>query len=168
MKVYYVSACIGGIISQIGRFVNHEKAIDYVKKHGEQGVFFIVDANRFDEDTNTWSTLSDIFFDSIRVASLRRKATVDDIYELEKTLPRVYHPNGTISLLPSAAITTPECYKICGGWFHVAVVNDDLPRMSIIFPDEKYAKSKPLNRKATKLFGRELRGDVIYINENFT
>ena len=165
MKEYIVSACFGGILSEQKTFKNHIKAIEYVKTNHSENIFYTIDTLNMNGRVHR-VTVSEVFYGKRRVASYKRKATIDDIKHLDATLPRVYYCNGAYSLLPSRALTTTECLYLIGDWFHIKVLNDEGPRMALVYMDvDRKDKKPPLNEYIFRTFGEKMYGRVIYINE---
>lgn len=167
MKEYVVSACFGGIMSEQKTFKNHFKAIEFVKTNHSDNIFYTIDTVNF-EGRFKHTTVSEVFYGKRRVASYKHKATIDDLNYLDVTLPRVYNSNGTYTLLPSRAITTTECLRLIGDWFHIKVLNDEGPRMALVYMDvDLKDKKPPLNQYILRTFGEKMYGNVIYINESY-
>lgn len=103
-----------------------------------------------------------------------RVMDIEDVEEAKKELTCFYKLDGREYYYPNIPFTTPELLDMFGGWFSMQVIGgdeeDDLQRFALITYNWKQHiidKPKVLNQKATERFGRELYGDVLYINENY-
>lgn len=173
MRAYVVSACVGDIISYKQFFYNKYSAVRYATDKNDM-VFYIVETIVADDDGKEKLVHSDVFYGTAKVAAYSRKVNTDDIHKLEKQLPRIYHTNGTSTLLPMKELTTSEVMAYVGGddgphWYNILVVQDKAPRKVIIYPDvhDYEGTLPPKNKVASKLYNMDLRGNVLFIDEAF-
>lgn len=97
----------------------------------------------------------------------------DIIDELKQTLTCMYHVKGKEDYYPDQPMSIADLKKLFGlrdkEWFTTKVVADEPSRMAIVYYDWNQfncSREKVLNKKASKRFGEELYGDILYINEN--
>lgn len=110
-----------------------------------------------------------------------------DIDEQKEIIPRVYHPNGSVTYIPPVPLSIADIRSVLNisnnEWYTIAGVidlsekqnktkkEDEVTnRWSFVTYDweqkDQQPREKKLNTYASKMLNRDLYGDVLYINEN--
>jgi hypothetical protein len=111
-----------------------------------------------------------VYLGGLPVRKYTHRADETDIEALKKRLTILYKADGTILYYPERPFDVPELKEMFGGWFHCKIVKTNPHRMAIVHYDwEQFEINQPKvrNIKASELFGLELFGDVLYVNEKF-
>lgn len=178
MKIYAISVLLGRETVERDVVLLQGQVDSWVKAEELKDNFIIIDSytkrekkHKADDDVESATLIRSILF--LRgVEILRKKTHINpiDIENVKQELTTVIHVDGTLSYLPAFPLTTPEVQELTGSEiFTMKCVKDVPQRWVTISVDEKQLglKEKPqLNEKASKFFGCELYGNVIFVNEN--
>lgn len=178
MKVFSVNVLDGREIIQRNVLLLLAQVNSFAKKDELMEKFIVVDSytkkekkHRASDDIESAKLIRSLLY--LRGVEIYRKEdyiTFDDIEEVKEELTAIYHMDGTITYLPPFPLTTPDIQRLIGNdIFTMYIVKDEPQRWATFSTDiTQYGlKEKPqLNTVASELFGRELYGDVVYVNEN--
>ena len=110
-----------------------------------------------------------------------------DIDKQKEIIPRVYHPNGSVTYIPPVPLSIADVRSVLSisdkEWYTIVRTidlsekqnktkkeNEVANRWSFVTYDWKQKDQQPrekkLNTYASKMLGRDLYGDVLYINES--
>lgn len=178
MKIYAISVLLGCETVQRDVVMLQGQVDSWTKAEELKENFIIVDSytkreKKFkasDEVDKAVLVYSILYLRGVEV--LRKKTHINpmDIELVKQDLTAIIHTDGTVTYLPAFPLTTPEVQEIIGtDVFTIKCVKDEPQRWLTISldPNQYGLKEKPmLNEKASKMFKRDLYGDVIFINEN--
>lgn len=175
MRRYDIYVLDGDKLKYIKRFANRNKADEYLAYDTDKSTFYVMFYYVDYSLKGDWKYFSSILYlNGVPVKHSKAKIDVEYIENYQKKLGRVYTTDGKMYYINNRQLTCQDVFNMIGEWGSVKVVQDEPERWAIIYQDVTFilqGKSKgklpPLNRKASKMFGQTLYGDVIFINENY-
>jgi len=177
MKIYMIYNYVDGEFEFVTMTGVDSIVKAYINERKDKQVFIRVDNFTYYEAGRRAGTEvlvgCKVFLRGEQICSNYELNAIDIEREIKKLL-KVYHTDGKVEIFPNRVLSVPDVKEVLSipedEWFNIEVIEQGPDRYAIITYDWKQYKTgrvKELNKKASKMFGMELYGDVIFINENY-
>lgn len=129
--------------------------------------FFVVDVYLVDRKKKTRKfSCSILYLQREKLMQSKKEIVLSQVEQAKENLNFIYCANGKVKYLPNIPISTPELIELVGGWFSLKTIYETPTRYDIVYFDDKESPRPAYNEKASNLFGMDLYGDVLLVNEN--